>query len=62
MDIIIIGLSILFFLGHALSWFFVKTKIPDLLILIIIGFILGPSVTGIIQPDVHLGQAEQYSL
>ena len=57
MDIIIIGLSILFFLGHALSWFFIKTKIPDLLILIIIGFILGPSVTGLIQPDVHLGQA-----
>ena len=57
MDIIIIGLSILFFLGHALSWFFIKTKIPDLLILIIIGFILGPTVTGIIQPDIHLGQA-----
>ena len=57
MDITIIGLSVLFFLGHALSWFFVKTKIPDLLILIIIGFILGPTVTGMIQPDIHLGQA-----
>ena len=57
MDIIIIGLSILFFLGHALNWFFIKTKIPDLLILIIIGFILGPTVTGLIQPDIHLGQA-----
>ena len=57
MDIIIIGLSILFFLGHALNWFFIKTKIPDLLILIIIGFILGPSITNLIQPDVHLGQA-----
>ena len=57
MDIIIIGLSILFFLGHALNWFFVKTKIPDLLILIIIGFILGPSAANLIQPDVHLGQA-----
>ena len=57
MDIIIIGLSILFFLGHALSWFFIKTKIPDLLILIIIGFILGPTITGVIQPDIHLGQA-----
>ncbi len=57
MDIIIIGLSILFFLGHALNWFFIKTKIPDLLILIIIGFILGPSVTSVIQPDTHLGQA-----
>ena len=57
MDIIIIGLSVLFFLGHALNWFFIKTKVPDLLILIIIGFILGPTVTGLIQPDVHLGQA-----
>lgn len=57
MDIIIIGLSILFFLGHALNWFFIKTKIPDLLILIIIGFILGPSISGLIQPDIHLGQA-----
>ncbi len=57
MDIIIIGLSVLFFLGHALNWFFIKTKIPDLLILIIIGFILGPSITNLIQPDVHLGQA-----
>ena len=57
MDIIIIGLSVLFFLGHGLSWFFVKTKIPDLLILIVIGFILGPSVAGLIQPETHLGQA-----
>ena len=57
MDITILGLSILFFLGHALNWFFIKTKIPDLLILIIIGFILGPMVTNVIQPDVHLGQA-----
>ena len=57
MDIIIIGLSVLFFVGHALNWFFIKTKIPDLLILIIVGFILGPSVTALIQPDAHLGQA-----
>ncbi len=57
MDIVIISLSVLFFLGHALNWFFKKTKIPDLLILIIMGFVLGPAVTGIIQPDIHLGQA-----
>ena len=57
MDIVIISLSVLFFLGHLLSWFFIKTKIPDLLILIVIGFILGPGVSGLIQPDVHLGQA-----
>ena len=43
MEIVIIGLAVLFFVGHALSWFFMKTKIPDLLLLIIMGFILGPS-------------------
>jgi len=36
---------------------FIKTKIPDLLILIIIGFILGPTVTSLIQPETHLGEA-----
>ena len=57
MDIIIIGLSVLFFLGHGLSWFFTKTKIPDLLILIVLGIVLGPQVTGLIDPQTHLGQA-----
>lgn len=57
MDIVIISLSLLFFLGHVLSWVFVKTKIPDLLILIIIGIILGPFVLDVIQPKEHLGQA-----
>ena len=47
MEIAIIGLSVLFFGGHALQWFFEKTKIPDLLILIIIGYALGPA-TGVI--------------
>ncbi|MCB0413856.1 MAG: cation:proton antiporter [Bdellovibrionales bacterium] len=42
MSIAIIGLASLFFLGHGLSWFFAKTKIPDLLILVIGGYILGP--------------------
>ena len=54
MEIAIIGLSVLFFGGHALQWFFEKTKIPDLLILILIGYILGP-VTGVINQS-HLGQ------
>ena len=55
MELIIIGLAILFFVGHALSWFFMKTKIPDLLLLIILGFVVGPSVMGVIQPE-HLGK------
>ena len=55
MEIVIIGLAVLFFVGHALSWFFMKTKIPDLLLLIIMGLILGPTGTGLIQPS-HLGE------
>ena len=43
MEKIIIGLAGLFFIGHALQWLFVKTKIPDLLILILAGFFIGPS-------------------
>lgn len=55
MEIVIIGLSTLFFVGHALGWFFMKTKIPDLLILIVLGFILGPSGFSLIEPA-HLGK------
>ena len=51
MELIIVGLASLFFLGHALSWFFMKTKVPDLLILIILGYVLGPAGFAIIQPS-----------
>lgn len=55
MEKAIIGLASLFFIGHVLQWFFVKTKIPDLLILIFAGFIIGPSGLNFIQHQ-HLGQ------
>ena len=55
-SLIIISLSGLFFLGHALNWFFIKTKIPDLLILIILGIFLGPMAFNLIDPEVHLGK------
>lgn len=42
MPLIIISIALLFFLGHALSWFFEKTKIPDLLILVAFGYLAGP--------------------
>ncbi len=42
MAVAILVVALLFFLGHALSWFFVKTKIPDLLILVIMGYLAGP--------------------
>lgn len=47
MAVTIISISVLFFLGHALSWSFTKTKIPDLLILVAIGYLLGP-VLGVV--------------
>ena len=55
MEKAIIGLAGLFFIGHFLQWLFVKTKIPDLLILIIAGFIIGPSGLNIISHQ-HIGQ------
>ena len=56
MEVIIIGLALLFFVGHILQWFFIKTKIPDLLLLILAGFLMGPSGFGFIQPQ-DLGKA-----
>lgn len=49
MHIALISVAVLFFTGHALGWFFEKTKIPDLLILVIIGYIIGP-VLGYLSP------------
>ena len=46
----IIGLAVLFFLGHALNWLFIRTKIPDLLILVIMGYLAGP-VFGILKAE-----------
>ena len=55
MEVAILGLAGLFFLGHFLQWFFVRTKIPDLLILIMVGFSIGPSMLNIITYQ-HVGQ------
>ncbi|MCY4321971.1 MAG: cation:proton antiporter, partial [Bdellovibrionaceae bacterium] len=55
MEVVILSLAGLFFIGHFLKWFFVKTKIPDLLILIGIGFVIGPSMMNMITYQ-HLGQ------
>ena len=55
MEKAIIGLAILFFIGHLLQWVFAKTKIPDLLILICAGFLIGPSGLNVITYQ-HLGQ------
>ena len=42
MNSAIIGLSLLFFIGHGLHWFFIRTKVPDILVLILMGYLSGP--------------------
>lgn len=44
MSTVIIGIAFLFFFAHALNWFFHRTKVPDLLILVVIGYALGPLI------------------
>ncbi len=55
MVIVIASLGILYFLAHVFSGIFNRTKIPDVLWLIIVGLLLGP-VFGIVLPD-RLGVA-----
>ncbi|MCB0393558.1 MAG: cation:proton antiporter, partial [Bdellovibrionales bacterium] len=50
MSTAIIGVGALFFLGHLLRWIFVQTKVPDLLVLVLLGYLIGP-VFGFIQPN-----------
>ncbi len=42
MTLAVITISVLFFVGHGLQWFFRKTKVPDLLILVLVGYLVGP--------------------
>ncbi len=51
----IMALGLLYFIGHWLTHFFNRTKVPDVLILIIFGMLLGP-IFHIIDP-VHIGKA-----
>jgi len=48
---VVISIAFLFFLGHALKWFFIRTKVPDLLILVCIGYLIGPILGLISQED-----------
>ncbi|MEC9282761.1 MAG: cation:proton antiporter [Bdellovibrionota bacterium] len=50
MEKAIVAIGALFFLGHFLKWVFLKTKVPDLLILVIIGYVAGP-VLGYVSPE-----------
>jgi NhaP-type Na+/H+ or K+/H+ antiporter len=52
--IAILGLGVLVFAGHFLTGFFARTKVPDVLILMLAGIVLGP-VLKIVTPE-HFGQ------
>ncbi len=49
----IVSLIVIF--GYIAEWVFRKTNIPDILFLIVLGFLIGPNVSGIISPE-SLGQ------
>ncbi len=53
----IIALGALYFVGHLLTHVFEKVKIPDVLILILFGILIGP-VLGLVHTD-HIGTAGQ---
>ncbi|MCF0190374.1 MAG: cation:proton antiporter [Marinilabiliaceae bacterium] len=53
----IIAIGILYFIGHVLTHFFDKAKVPDVLILIIFGILVGP-VFGLVNPEM-IGVAGQ---
>jgi Na+:H+ antiporter len=44
-------ISLIVFLGYLAEWVFRKINIPDTLLLIAVGFVIGPSVLGYISPD-----------
>ncbi|MGV8172194.1 MAG: cation:proton antiporter [Candidatus Woesearchaeota archaeon] len=48
---ILLGISIILFLGFFAEFFFKKFNVPDLLVLIITGFIIGPYVLGYVSPE-----------
>ena len=57
MSLVIFILGIIYFVAHFLALMFNKTRIPDVLILMILGIIAGP-VLHLVHPD-DFGQAVQ---
>ena len=57
MSLVIFVLGVIYFVAHFLAFFFRKTKVPDVLILMIMGILAGP-VFNIIEPGDfgHVGQ------
>jgi cell volume regulation protein A len=48
---ILLGISIILFIGFFAEFLFKKSGVPDLLVLMIVGFILGPFALGYISPE-----------
>lgn len=55
MESIILATGLIYFIGHLLTHFFERSKVPDVLMLIIIGIVAGP-VTGLMTVD-RIGDA-----
>ncbi len=49
--LVMLGISLIIFFGFFAEFIFKKTKIPDTLALVLLGFLLGPSGLGYINPE-----------
>ena len=47
---LVFSIGIIIFIAHLFTTMFEKTKIPDVLLLIIIGIIIGPQVLNLLKP------------
>ncbi len=48
---ILLLVSVITLLGYAAEWGFRKINVPDTLLLIVVGFVIGPNVLGYIRPE-----------
>jgi cell volume regulation protein A len=58
---ILLGIGVILFLGFMAEFLFKKTNIPDLLFLMIIGFVIGPYVLGYVNPYDIIGFAPLFT-
>ncbi|MCP4217473.1 MAG: hypothetical protein GY765_22725, partial [bacterium] len=49
-NFILFLISLIVFLGYLAEWVFKKSNVPDTLLLIVVGFVIGPSCLGYIDP------------
>ena len=51
MDLVIFAAGLFVFVAHLLELLFQKTRIPDILLLMLLGVILGPGLFDVVQPE-----------